>query len=482
MPARSASLARADELCRLSARDLAARYRKGSLSPVEAVDAALQRAEELNPSLNAFTFIDREGALRAAAESERRWSAGAALSPIDGVPATIKDIVWVEGWPTRYGSATTPEQPCAADAPSTARLRKAGAIMIGQTTTPEFGWKAVTDSPLFGITRNPWNPGKTPGGSSGGAAVAAASGAGVLHLGTDGGGSIRIPASFTGIVGHKPTFGRVPAYPASAFGSLAHIGPMARSVADAQAMLYAMSGRDLRDWAQGAGMLASLKKFPLTLPGLRVGYWSTPAAGNLDQETGALVGKAVETMAGAGVNVEPVDLPGSDLLELFHHYWFLGAAARTSSIPEAERALLDPGLVEIAGEGAGYGAVEIANARTRRIEFGAAMDRLLAEFDFLVSPATAIPAFDAGCEVPAGSGLKRWTEWAGFNFPINLSQQPATVIPCALNSKGLPIGLQVVGARGNDARVLAMAEQLELLFSGWAGNGRHGPKTRVTEP
>lgn len=458
-------LAGAGDLCRLSAAELSEAYAKGSLSPVDVARAAIARAEDINPTLNAFTFLDIAGALEAASASERRWRDGAPLSPSDGIPTTLKDIVWVKGWSVRYGSTTTPATPYEIDAPSVALLRKAGAVFIGQTTTPEFGWKAVTDSALCGVTRNPWNPAKTSGGSSGGAAVAAATGAGVFHLGTDGGGSIRVPASFCGIVGHKPTFGRVPAYPASAFGTVAHIGPMTRSAADALAMLQAMSGRDLRDWAQGAGVLSPLSQETGSLAGRKIGYWSQPASGRLDPEIGALVDAAVRKLEAAGAIVEPVSLPADSLLDLFHHHWFTGAAARLSAVPPGERGKVDPGFLEVASQGAAYSSIDLVKAQVRRADFGAAMDRLLSDYDFLVSPGTALPAFDAGLEVPPAGDYARWTEWAGFSFPINLSQQPACIVPCALTEAGLPVGFQIVGARGEDARVLAAAASLEVLFS-----------------
>jgi aspartyl-tRNA(Asn)/glutamyl-tRNA(Gln) amidotransferase subunit A len=456
----------AGELCLLSAEELRNAYRKGSVSPVEVATAAMDRAEDVNPRLNAFAFIDRKGALDAARASQARWRADEPLSPIDGVPTTLKDIVWVENWSVRYGSTTAADTPCHADAPSVAFLRKAGAVFTAQTTTPEFGWKAITDGRLCGITRNPWNAGKTPGGSSGGAAVAAAVGAGVFHLGTDGGGSIRVPASFTGITGLKPTFGRVAAHPASAFGTVAHIGPMTRGAKDAAAMLAAMSGRDLRDWAQGAGRLAELTDGrPLDPKGLKIGYWSTPASGNVDPEVAAAVDAAVAKLATAGAIVEAVELPMGDLLDLFHKHWFSGAALRLSTIPADERGAIDPGFLEIAAEGARFSSTELVGAQVRRADFGAAMDQLLAQYDFLVSPGTAIPAFDAGLEVPAGSAYGRWTEWAGFSYPINLSQQPACVIPCGLTAAGLPIGFQIIGARGEDASVLSLAASLEEVFS-----------------
>ncbi len=451
----------ANELCTLGAHELRTLYAIGELSPVEVAIATLDRAEAINPRFNAFTFIDRPGAIRAAQASERRWRAGRPISAIDGVPATLKDIVWVEGLAIRYGSLTTDSAPRTEDAPAVRRLRANGAIFLGLTTTPEFGWKAVTDSPFSGITRNPWAPDTTPGGSSGGAAVAAITGAGVLHLGTDGGGSVRIPASFTSIVGFKPTFGQVPAYPASTFGTVAHIGPMARCVDDVAAMLSAMVGRDIRDWAQGVSETTVLVLRDDELTGSRIGYWSTPPGGHVDQEVSAVVEKAVDWLRTAGANVENIDLPGTNLLDLFHHHWFSGAANRLSAIPQELRERMDPGLLQIAREGAAMSAPSLVAAQVHRAEFGAAMDRLLVEYDFIVSPGTAIAAFAAGEEVPRDSGLSRWTEWAGFSYPINLSQQPACVVPCGRTQDGRPISLQFVGARGADARVLSAARDFE---------------------
>lgn len=458
-------LSGAADLCLLSSAELASAYRTREISPIEVAQAAMDRAEAVNPDFNAFTFIDREGALDAAAASEKRWRAGEPLSPVDGVPATLKDIVWVKGWSVRYGSTTTSDIPYGEDAPAVALMRAAGLVFTAQTTTPEFGWKAITDSALSGVTRNPWNAAKTPGGSSGGAAVAAAVGTGVFHLGTDGGGSIRVPASFTGIVGLKPTFGRVPAYPASAFGTVAHLGPMTRSAADALAMLKTMSGRSLADWNQGAGVLSSLDAEPVDLQGKRIGYWFASPCGPVDIEVAVIVDAAVARLEAAGAIVERITLPGENLLDLFHHHWFTGAAARLSAIPPDQRSAIDPGFLEIARDGAAYTSTELVTAQVRRADFGAAMDRLLSDFDFIVSPGTAIPAFDAGLEVPADGSYTRWTEWAGFSFPLNLSQQPACVIPCGLTADGLPVGFQIIGARGEDARVLLAAANLEALFS-----------------
>ena len=464
MPVPPDPLADADDLCRLTATALIQLYAKGEASPVEVTHAALIRAEVVQRSFNAFVRIEHGAAIAAAALSEQRWQAGKPLGPLDGVPTTIKDIVWVKDSVARYGSRA-PGTDCTDDAPSVALLRAAGAVFIGITTTPEFGWKALTDSPLTGLTRNPWNPELTPGGSSGGAAVAAATGAGALHLGTDGGGSIRVPAAFTGIVGHKPTFSRVPAYPASAFGTVAHIGPMTRSVADAQLMLQVMSGRDMRDWYQNPLAFAAVDTVPpADLKALRLGVWDKPPRGHVDTAIAAAFGRALTRLEQAGAVLEPVVLPPEeDLLGLFHLHWFSGAAARLAMLPPSALAEIDPGLREIAAEGETISAVALIRAQNRRAAFGAAFDRLLAGYDAIISPACAVLPFAVGEEVPPGSGLRRWTEWAGFSYPVNLAQAPAAVIRSEILPEGLPVGLQIIGPRGEDGRVLAIAAAVQAV-------------------
>jgi len=226
------------DVTRLSATELLALYRMRELSPVEATRAVLARIDSRNAAINAYCLVRDDEALASAKQSEQRWRAGEPAGLLDGVPVSVKDLLLTSGWPTLRGSLTIDKAgPWNVDAPAVARLREHGAVLLGKTTTPEFGWKGVTDSPLTGVTRNPWDLGRTAGGSSGGAAAAVASGLGPLALGTDGGGSIRIPASFCGIVGLKPTHGRVPVYPPSTFGTLSHVGPMARTVADAGLLL-----------------------------------------------------------------------------------------------------------------------------------------------------------------------------------------------------------------------------------------------------
>lgn len=454
-----------NEICQATAAQLTGAFASGALSPVEVTKAVLERAETTKSAFNAFTVIDHKGALEAARASEKRWLEGAALSAIDGVPTTIKDIVLCHGLDVRYGSHITPDVSSQPDCPSVERLRGAGAVILGLTTTPEFGWKAVTDNRKDGVTRNPWDDTKTPGGSSGGAAVAAATGAGVLHLGTDGGGSIRIPASFTGIVGHKPSFGRVAAFPASSFGTVAHTGPMARTVEDTAVMLNIMSGRDVRDWTQAPFAFSDVDLKPINWSGKRVGYWKTPCFGAVDPQVTDAVEATLKDVELAGATVTETMLPDQDaLLEIFYRHWYVGAASRFSSIDVSDHDALDVGFVKAAQIGQRYSAVERMQAEIKRAQFGAQMDALLETYDYVISPTVPIPAFEAGRDTPIDGGFESWVEWSSFSFPINLSQQPACSLPCGFTVGGLPIGLQIIGARSDDGAVLNAALTYQQMY------------------
>ncbi|UZJ31255.1 amidase [Streptomyces endophytica] len=450
-------------LADLTATRLTAGYAAGAFSPVEAARAALERAEAAQATTNCFTRIDAEPALAAAGESAERWRRGTPAGPLDGVPVTVKDLILTRGTPTLRGSRTVrAEGPWEEDAPSVARLRESGAVFLGKTTTPEFGWKGVTDSPRHGVTGNPYDPRRTSGGSSGGSAAAVALGAGPLSLGTDGGGSVRIPASFCGIFALKATYGRVPLYPASPFGTLAHVGPMTRDAADAALMLDVIGGADWRDWSQLGPATGSFRA-ALTDPvaGLRVAYspslgWDVPVA----PEVAAAVRSAVEVLAKLGAHVEEADPGIADPVSAFHVLWFSGAARVVEHLDEADRALLDPGLAEIVAQGAGYSALDYLAAVDTRMALGQAMGRFHDTYDLLVTPTEPITAFEAGVEVPAGSGHTRWTGWTPFTYPFNMTQQPAATVPCGVDGDGLPIGVQLVGARHADALVLRAAHAL----------------------
>ncbi|MEV6544770.1 amidase [Streptomyces sp. NPDC051665] len=451
------------ELTELTAVELLDGYRRREFSPVDATRATLDRAEEIQPAVNAFVRLDADGALASAAESAERWRRGEPAGLLDGVPVTVKDILLQRGTPTLRGSKTIAEQGSwVEDAPSVARLREHGAVFIGKTTTPEFGWKGVTDSPLSGITRNPHDPSRTAGGSSGGSAAAVALGAGPLSLGTDGGGSVRIPASFCGIFGLKPTYGRVPLYPASAFGTLSHVGPMTRDAADAALLLDVIGVPDARDWS---GLDRAPGSYTEALAngiqGLRIAY--SPSLGGqvaVRPAVAAAVRRGVERLAALGAYVEETDPDFSDPVDAFHTLWFSGAARVTQKLAPQQRELLDPGLREICATGAGFSALDYLAAVDARMELGRRMGLFHERYDLLVTPTLPITAFEAGVEVPKGSGHHRWTGWTPFTYPFNLTQQPAATVPVGNDGDGLPVGLQIVGARHRDDLVLRAAHAL----------------------
>ncbi|SLN53254.1 amidase [Oceanibacterium hippocampi] len=452
-----------DDLIYMPASELVRGYAAGTVSPVEVTNAVLARIDEQNGPLNAFILVDHDGALEAARESEARWRAGTPLGPIDGVPTTIKDIILTKGWPTLRGSTTVdPDQPWDIDAPCTARLREAGAVLLGKTTSPEFGWKGVTDSPLTGITRNPWHLDKTPGGSSGGAAAACAAGMGALHIGTDGGGSIRIPASFSGIFGFKQTFGVVPAYPASPFGTVAHVGPMARTVADAALMLRVIAQPDSRDW-----FAVPHDETPLAadlgqgVAGLRIAYSANLGYAAVEPEVAACVAQAARVFADLGAHVEAVDPGFEDPHGIFQCHWYAGAYGALGHLDEAGRGRLDPGLDRAVEAGSRIALDTYLAAVQARNRLGVRMAAFHREYDLLITPATAVAAFDVGRLAPDDANGD-WMSWTPFSFPFNLTQQPACSVPCGFTSGGLPVGLQIVGDRFADALVLRAALAFEM--------------------
>jgi len=457
------------ELVWMSAGELVRRYADGSVSPVEATQAVLDRIAVKNPEINAYCHVDAGSALADARASEARWRAGKPASAIDGVPTGIKDLLLARGWPTMRGSKTVdPAGPWNDDSPCTARLREAGAVLLGKTTTPEWGWKGATDSPLTGITRNPWNTAMTPGGSSGGASAALAAGMGALQVGTDGGGSIRIPNSFTATTGIKAHFGRVPAWPLSPMGTVAHVGPMTRSVGDAALLLDVLSRPDVRDWsalppiepkhAQTVGAGAR---------GLRIAY--SPRLGYIPYvhpEVERAVAAAVKVFASLGAVVEEADPGMPDCGPLFATHWFATARNTFGKLPPEKFRLMDQGLQDTCAYAARYTVGDFLDYQQGRVQVGEAMKRFNQKYDLLITPATAIPAFEVGKvmpDLPPGinaSGFE-WTWWTPFSYPFNLTQQPAMSVNCGFTTAGLPIGLQIVAPAYREDLALAAAAAFE---------------------
>jgi aspartyl-tRNA(Asn)/glutamyl-tRNA(Gln) amidotransferase subunit A len=447
------------------ASQLSAEYRAKRLSPVEVTRAVLDRISKLNPIYNAFVLVDEESALQAARESEARWRRGEPLGRVDGVPTTVKDLILAKGWPTLRGSRTiNPKQDWNEDGPPVARLREQGAIILGKTTTPEFGWKGVTDSPLTGVTRNPWDKRMTPGGSSGGAAVACALGMGTMNVATDGGGSIRIPAGFCGLFGFKPTWGLVPVHPHSPAGTLWHQGPIARTVEDAALMLSIIAQPDARDWYASPPLgLDFERELERGVRGLRIAYSDTLGYAKVDTEVAHLVRRAVAQFAELGARVEDANLEMQDPIAIMQPLWSVALALAVAPMSAEQKALAEPAMLALAEAGFRLSALEYRQLERAREALGRRMEEFHRQYDLLITPQLATTAFEAGVEVPAGHGMERWWQWSPFTYLFNLTQQPAATVPCGFAANGLPVAMQLVGAKFNDPLVLRAARAFEAV-------------------
>ena len=457
-------MAREEDVAYASAVSLLELYRKRALSPVEMTRLLLDRLDALQPRLNAFCVVDRDGALAAARESEGRWLRGEPAGQLDGVPVTIKDLLLMRGFPTLRGSPLVePEQDWSEDAPATARLREAGAVILGKTTTPEFGWKALGDSPLTGITRNPWDLSRTAGGSSAGAAAACAAGVGALHVGSDGAGSIRIPSAFTGVFGLKPSFGRVPAYPASPMGLLSHVGPMTRTVADAALMLTVLSRPDHRDpYALPPTDQDYLDGLEGGVRGWRIAYSPSLGYAKVDPEIAGSVAEAAKQFEALGAIVEEIDAIFDSPRDALFALWAAGAAKLLAGFPADRRGMIDPGLAATAAEGERISAVGYLGADLVRTSLGLQMAEFHRKYDLLLTPMMPVPALPVGQDLNDPATERHWIDWSPLSYPFNMTRQPAASIPCGLAHAGLPVGLQIVGPLYGDERVLRAARAFEM--------------------
>ncbi len=450
------------DLTAKTAAELGRLYRKGKASPVEAMKAVLARTETANRALNAFRKVDGEAALSAARASEKRWHKGKPLSPIDGVPVSIKELVRVKGWPASMGSKLTDKTPADADAPAVARLREAGALVFAQSNSSEFGHKGVTDTPLNGVTRNPWNLERTPGGSSGGAAAAVAAGLGPLAIGTDGGGSVRIPSSFTGLVGLKATYGRVPNWPPTLNGDLSNTGPMCRTALDCALMMNAIARPDPRDPTQLPADDTDFVKGPKRRPKKpRVAFLLRMSEHPLDIEVAALVTKAVRRCEKMGWQVEEVTapFPHADAGRAFVTLWLTNAQRLLELYPAERHGEFDPNLLATAKSGQRYSLQDVVNAHAIRRDLAVAWNLLLEKYDFLLSPTVAVQPFQVLKNAPEGPGGKLNPVWSPYTATFNLTRHPAASVPVGLTSEGLPVGMQIVAGHFKDASVLAAAAQ-----------------------
>jgi aspartyl-tRNA(Asn)/glutamyl-tRNA(Gln) amidotransferase subunit A len=454
----------ATDLAYTPAADLIDRIRSKALSPVEVTRAVLERIEQANPKINAFVTVTGDTALAAARAAEAAVMKGERLGPLHGIPVSIKDLALVKGVPAKFGSPVFAQRIGEIDAPFVRRLREAGAILTGKTSTPEFGWKALGDSPLTGITRNPWNTAMTSGGSSAGAGAAAAAGLGPLHQGSDGAGSVRVPSAFCGIYGLKPTFGRVPMWPVSNTDSASHVGPMTRTVADAALMLAVMAGPD--DWdrqsldAPPADYVGRLRD---GVKGLRVGWSLDLGCCRVDPEIGQVARRAAEAFQELGCTVEDAKVSLPDTREMIHLMWNAHYAGNYAPFLEKFRARMDPGLVAALEDGRRYTAEAYVEMRGRKHAYCDAVRALFDTYDLLLTPTVSVAAFEVGRLNPAHFPQHAWDwfPWAGFSYPFNFTGQPAATVPAGFTASGMPVGLQIVGRRLADLQVLQASAAFE---------------------
>ena len=454
-----------DEMLWRSALDLAAAIRAKQVSPVEIAEAILARIEALNPRLNAFCLVTRDIALRDAREAEIAVVKGEPIGALHGVPLSLKDVIFTRGLRTTGGSRLFGDAVPEEDAIAAGRLRAAGAVLLGKTNTSEFGHKAVTDNPLFGVTRNPWNLEMTPGGSSGGAAAAVASGLGPIALGTDGGGSLRIPAAFCGVYGFKPAWGRVPQHPS--FPGWEHLGvtgPITRTVRDAALALDVIAGADDRDrhsLPREAGSYVSA--CDEEIKGLHVAWTPDLGYATVDPAVQTLCENAAAEFESLGCHVEVVNPGWEDCEEIFRTIVAAQFYAHWSDQLPAQESELDPTLVKFIRSGGAISTRDYVLAMERARAYWHEAQTFLARFDLLLTPTTAVAPFPVGRSGPreiAGQAVSV-LGWMPFTFPFNLTGQPAASVPAGVTDEGLPVGLQIIGRRNADRTVLAASAAYE---------------------
>lgn len=461
-------------LAGLSAAEMTAGYHKGTFSPEEVLAAVLARAHQIQPVLNAFVRFDEARAQTAAAAATDRWRQGTPLSALDGVPVSIKDMILTEGMPTLKGSKTVdPAGPWLEDAPAVAKLRAAGAVLFGKTTTTEFGGSPFSTSPLTGATVGPWDTRYGCAGSSMGAAAQLAAGAGPLALANDAAGSVRMPASFGGCFGHKPTYGLVAAYPPSAAGTLGHVGPMSWSVADSATMLQVIAGPDVRDGDSLPRQRESLAFAPEQgVRGLRIAYARTLGIRQPEPEVAALTDAAAAQFAALGATVDRVE---PELPDLFRAYDILRLSSRAASVRAvglADRDKLDPVVARVVEMAEAITVPDLVWAHQARARMKASMMAFHQRYDLLISPTMAVLPFPlTKTQTPDD---RHWYEmageiWSPYTFAFNMTQQPAASIPCGLTGAesrevpGLPVGLQIVAAPFRDDLVMRAAAAFEAV-------------------
>ena len=448
----------------ISVSELSKLIKNKEVSPTELLDSTLKKIEKLDPILNSFAFLDIEGAKILAKESEKRMMSDCLLSELDGIPTSIKDLIAQKNLPQRFGSKTTSDNLVSADAPSVERLRNAGAVLLGKSTTSEFGCKGVGDSPLTGVTRNPWNIKLTPGGSSCGAASMVAAGIVPYAIGTDGGGSIRIPAALTGLFGIKAQFGRVPVYPTSATPTLAHVGPLTRNVLDACKVLQIISGKDFRDPFTVTENVPIYENFIKEKKSYKIAWSTTLGYGKNDNNVMKILDNAIKNISSLGYKIDTIDkVLDEDPINLWNAEFYAGVGTRLKSVIENSPDLIDPAVLDVLKVAINQKMNDYYSLVFQRYAFREKMRIFFDQYDLLITPTLPCAAFEVGLNVPKNMPDKNIVSWVTYTYPFNLTGQPAASINAGYTSENLPVGMQVIGKNNREIDVLNFCNQFENI-------------------
>ena len=449
----------------ISVSELSMLIKNKEVSPTELLDSTLKKIEKLDPILNSFAFLDIEGAKILAKESEKRMMSNSLLSELDGIPTSIKDLIAQKNLPQRFGSKTTSDNLVSADAPSVERLRNAGAVLLGKSTTSEFGCKGVGDSPLTGVTKNPWNSKLTPGGSSCGAASMVAAGIVPYAIGTDGGGSIRIPASLTGLFGIKAQFGRVPVYPTSATPTLAHVCPLTRNVLDACKVLQIISGKDFRDPFTVTENAPIFENFIKEKKSYKIAWSPTLGYGKNDGNIMEILDNTIKNISSLGYKIDTVDkVLDEDPVNLWNAEFYAGVGTRLKSVIENSPTLIDPAVLEVLKVAINQKMNDYYSLVFQRYAFREKMRIFFEKYDLLITPTLPCVAFEIGLNVPKNMSDKNIVSWVTYTYPFNLTGQPAASINAGFTKENLPVGMQVIGKNNCEIDVLNFCKQFEDNF------------------
>jgi len=460
----------ASELLYSSAVELRDLVLAKEVSPVELLDHSLARLEEVEPKLNSFVTVTEDVARAAARAAEKAVMDGNPPGLLHGLPISVKDLIAMDGVRCTFGSKSAADNVAALDAPAVERVRKAGAVIVGKTTTSEFGCKAVGDSPLTGVTRNPWDPSKTPGGSSAGAAASVAAGVTPLALGTDGGGSVRIPGSLTGLFAIKPQFARVPVFPESAAPTLSHVGPMTRTVRDAALLLSAIAGFDRRDpFAVATPVPDFVAACDQPVEGMRIAWSPTLGYADPMREVVDLCERAVATFEDLGCEVVLVDqVMERDPVDMWMSEFYASIGTRLNPVLSAQPELLDPAVAEVLGRALDQKIQEYWTQVFNRYRFREDMRRFMEKYDLLVSPVLPVAGVDVGLNVPPGMPDANVVSWVRYTYPFNLTGQPGATLPVGFTDDGLPVGLQLVSKSHGEADIFRLSAAFESARP-WTG-------------